>query len=83
MLGLEVFVVSPGDEFAMDSKMAASNATWRTLSACCAGILAGIPTASGRACAATRYVATNGDTARKNACATSVGRLVHESGKKA
>ena len=46
-------------------------ATWRTLSACCAGILAGIPPAGGRAGAPTRHVARNGDTARKNACATS------------
>ena len=66
----------PGDEFTIDSEMSGSRATWRTLSACCAGILAGIPPVCRRAGAPTRPVATNGDTARKNACATSppIGR---------
>ena len=38
-----------GDEFTIDSEMSGSKATWRTLSACRAGILAGIPLAGTRA----------------------------------
>ena len=64
----------PGNEFPIDSEMSGSKATWRTLSACCAGILAGIPPPSGRAGAPTRHVARNGATARREACATSPGR---------
>ena len=58
----------------IESQMSGSKARHSTLKACCAGIVAGIPTAGRRASAPTRHV-RNGDTARKKACATSPGRL--------